>query len=110
MSGHAELLPCPFCGNTALFVNAGAGHIIRCQHHSHDGGLVEIWAETEELATERWNRRAAPPAGWVTVPAEPTEKMLDAGASAHLYKTSTLWYGGQGADIYRAMLAAAEKP
>ena len=68
-----------------------------------------VWGRTDML------RRidaalAALPAGWVMVPAEPTDEMLNAGARAHLYKTSTLWYGGQGADIYRAMLAAAEKP
>jgi len=44
-------------------------------------------------------------AGWVVVPVEPTEEMLDIGTS-HIFQPGVTWHKCAG-DVYRSMLKAA---
>lgn len=89
MTGEREaLLPCPFCG-CAMRIDAVARDWWRL-HGEHDqhcmfaSSETDVPQEPEQLAVliRDWNRRAAllEPVGegWVMVPKEPTEAMLDA--------------------------------
>ena len=85
------LLPCPFCGSPAEHYPDGdmEGYSIMC---SHQKGPCNMWAfgyETPEEAERAWNTRDAlqsgnsaqpvtVPAGYVLVPVEPTDLMVEA--------------------------------
>lgn len=66
-----------------------------------------IWADEINPPEKGTKLYAAPviPAGWVIVPEEPTEEMLNVGADA-MYDA----VGHRGAACYKAMIAARPKP
>ena len=53
---------------------------------------------------------ALPPDGWVLVPREPTDPMIDAGVDARINALRVGGSGNPSADTYRAMIAAAPAP
>lgn len=52
-----ELKRCPFCGNCAIAIEPGGGYQIKCRSIMECGAMTETF-DTEEEATEAWNRRA----------------------------------------------------
>lgn len=56
-----KLKPCPFCGGKAeMLINKyndlRKEYLVAC---TKCDGMVERWRETEEEATEQWNRRVS---------------------------------------------------
>ena len=50
-----ELKPCPFCGEEAEALHyEDDGYLPRC---TVCNGMIEHWFETEEEASEAWNKR-----------------------------------------------------
>jgi hypothetical protein len=102
----AEIALCPFCGDWGAEVAESAVPSI------HGGQKQAVYcntcfcagptSETEKGAVEAWNRRVAltPPEGFVLVPVEPTEAMLQ---EIHLVKSFT---GEAMHRRYAAMIAA----
>ena len=78
------LLPCPFCGSPAAISYARDGDVCNARCVRWGKGCMGAGANCyhEIEARQAWNRRAAllEPVGdgWVMVPKEPTEEMLDA--------------------------------
>lgn len=81
MQQTRELLPCPFCGGEAERIDFGpdaaeneGGSCIACKR-CQASGPVEFGFKENLIAN--WNRRAAPE-GFVMVPVEPTDEMIEA--------------------------------
>ncbi len=60
----AELKPCPFCGETRVYIErvvaytpTGYGYSVRCGNIPYCGAIQRLFY-TEEEATEAWDRRA----------------------------------------------------
>lgn len=127
-----DLKPCPFCGGAAEldplqgFQALGTGApgnraAVYCTECSADIGLChgdvpELDDETRTgYVVDLWNRRTIP-AGYVLVPAKPTEAMLDQGEhvnSEWLNDDAPLGqrrYREPAKAVYIAMIAAAREP
>jgi hypothetical protein len=113
-----ELLPCPFCagkvqardalwpseGDTDAVIHAGPSDC-PMQFFSNGSSDKSIYAA--------WNCRAARqiPAGYVLVPIEPDEAMLDKGAmEIAMNQQRVITAESKAKHVYRAMLAAPPKP
>jgi len=90
-----ELLPCPFCG--------GAGSLDMTYPDTDYVGCVpcDYW-----IRSEYWNRRESS-SGWVSVPVEPTEKMVMAGWKIAWTGVPTEAGKQRIATLYKATIAAA---
>ncbi|GEM_PF-3519781 len=118
-----KLLPCPFCGGSANVIvedttNLSIGFyvVVSCPSCLAQMRVempnMSIALATKEIENKKkqlaaiWNRRETQPhlpEGYALVPVEPTAKMVvDATETA-------LKDGGDLRDVYRAMLAAAQK-
>lgn len=106
-----ELLPCPFCGGKATFDHDDNGwYWIVCEKcGTATNSRTHTMEDCHPLLAEQWNRRASPasaPEGFVLVPVEPTDAMIECGCRA-----LGALYGQYGAsEAYRAMLAASPTP
>ncbi|TDX30813.1 restriction alleviation protein Lar [Modicisalibacter xianhensis] len=100
----SELLPCPFCGGKAEFCKVGVNYPFKAGCANCEAFTKGSAFENNEYNAQCWNRRAAPPTGTryrdeagevaaVVVPAEPTERMVDAGeyAQEHGCYVSGIW-------------------
>ncbi|EHV4125029.1 Lar family restriction alleviation protein [Salmonella enterica] len=128
------LLPCPFCGSPAEHYPDGdmEGYIIMCGNKNGDCNLQAFGFATPEEAEKAWNTRAAmlqskyrdlsqpvdpqiseyekimQRAGWVMVPVEPTDEMIEAAMNCEdVLFNSDESFCVQFGNIYEAMLAAA---
>lgn len=128
------LLPCPFCGSPAEHYPDGdmEGYIIMCGNKNGDCNLQTFGFTTPEEAEKAWNTRAAmlqskyrdlsqpvdpqiseyekimQRAGWVMVPVEPTDEMIEAAMNCEdVLFNSDESFCVQFGNIYEAMLAAA---
>lgn len=87
IAGEREaMLPCPFCGCADIFIEpderGSGGQWVAPIHVGCMACKCEQCEDEEAEAIAAWNRRAAllepVEEGWVMVPKEPTEAMLDA--------------------------------
>ncbi|EAO5735277.1 hypothetical protein F2U26_11940 [Salmonella enterica] len=128
------MLPCPFCGSPAEHYPDGdmEGYIIMCGNKNGDCNLQAFGFATPEEAEKAWNTRAAmlqskyrdlsqpvdpqiseyekimQRAGWVMVPVEPTDEMIEAAMNCEdVLFNSDESFCVQFGNIYEAMLAAA---
>ena len=52
-----ELKPCPFCGGKAHKWSWNGGVCIECENYHVDKHRISFQFQTEEEASEAWNRR-----------------------------------------------------
>lgn len=60
MKSRYNLKPCPFCGGKAYMWQTNYQTFIQCEHYdakAHGRHLIQVSGESEESATEAWNRR-----------------------------------------------------
>lgn len=98
----SELKPCPFCAGPAECrpdeVGSGGQHV-RPYHAGCRSCGVYFTEDEQAEAIAVWNYRALAPAdGWVSVPREPTQRMIRAAWECKNAGPIT---------IYKAMIAAA---
>lgn len=109
-----ELLPCAHCGGLANMVSGAPGcHFVICTVCK-----MSTDDRSYDAAVSRWNRRTSPVGGWepaegfVLVPREPTDAMIEAGLESLADSTGepTAHIDRDPLLCYRAMLHAAAQP
>mgnify|MGYP001954686569 CR=1 FL=1 len=114
MTDHT-LLPCPFCGGEPKLFGADKGY---CYVKCPTCFIVTCYYYDVATTIAAWNRRSTPtpdvPEGWVLLPREPTDGMIDKGESALVTgpaetelqdAPSATWAAAKA--CYRAMISAA---
>jgi Lar family restriction alleviation protein len=63
---NEELLPCPFCGSSAIIIEIDGYRPSSPKTYrafcTNDDGIASLEFDTEAEAIEWWNRRTTPPA------------------------------------------------
>ena len=98
-----ELLPCPFCGKEPFRVRRKGSYvgIVKCKSTGCSNSKMRI---------EDWNTRTVPE-GYVLVPVEVSEKMLQAGAEEIIRMKADGWnpHIAVAYNVYQSMVEEAQK-